>query len=932
VLAPLLKTKLYAPPVRAECISRARLLAQLSDAITSGCRLVLISAPAGSGKSTLLSEWGHSLEARPVRPSAPGTPVVRSLSARVAWVSLDERDNDPATFWAYVIAALGHVRAEIGRSAMAMLRSADPPPIETVLATLINEIDEAPEPDRDEADLVLILDDYHLIEAQPIHSAVAYLLDHLPPRMHLVLASRSDPPLPLSQLRGRGQMIETRQADLRFTPEEATAFLNETMGLSLSAEQIDALERRTEGWIVGLQMAALSMRGRGKAQVDHFVRSFAGSHRYVLDYLTDEVLQRQPPDVQHFLLQTSVLDRLTGSLCNAVTGREGGDEMLEQLEAANLFVVPLDSERRWYRYHHLFAELLRRRLEETQPDQVSILHRWASEWYEGRGLIAEAVHYGLVAGDVERVARLVGGNALAMAEHGELSTLKEWLSALPGETVRVQPWLCIAQAWVLAFTGQLDEVEPLLQDAERTAGSWEELTETQHIRAHIAAVQTYVAMIRGEESKTAKLARQALELLPTDDGMTRGWAAMVLGLNLYQGGDTGAADQALAEAVVISQASGDSHVGVLALCNLAAVRMEKGELRRAAGPLRDALRLAADFAARSGQLLPISAYAHMLFGSLMYEQNDLMSAMGHLREAIDIGEQWGEPLRLIGAYTQLANLLQARGSTEAALDALARAKQLSSGLSPWTTARVAMAEALVRLRQGAIAEASRWAASYEDALADYFSVFERWSASLAKARVDIAQGRLDSALALLQQVRRDAEAAGMMVHVIEARTLQAMAYHAQGSLEPALEALDGALRLAEPEGYLRIFLDEGPPMRALLGETARRGIAPGYVGRLLMAFGETADHGQQAPDDAPPVVEPEPPTLHRPVSAPIEPLTERELEVLRLLAAGLANQEVAETLYLSINTVKSHLKNIYSKLDVRSRAHAVHRARELAIL
>ena len=931
MLAPLLKTKLYAPPVRAERISRARLLAQLSDAITSGCRLVLISAPAGSGKSTLLSEWGHSLEAQPVRPSPTGARVVRSLSARVAWVSLDERDNDSATFWSYVIAALEHVRAEIGRSATAMLRSTDPPPIETVLTALINEIAEAPEPDGDETDLVLILDDYHLIEAQPIHSAVAYLLDHLPPRIHLVLASRSDPPLPLSQLRGRGQMVDLRQADLRFTPDEAAAFLNETMGLSLSAEQIAALERRTEGWIVGLQMAALSLRGRGEAQVDHFVRSFAGSHRYVLDYLTDEVLQRQPPDVQHFLLQTSVLDRLTGSLCDAITGREDGDEMLEQLEAANLFVVPLDSERRWYRYHHLFAELLRRRLDETQPDQVSLLHRRASEWYEARGLIAEAVHYGLVAGDVERVARLVGGNALAMAEHGELSTLKGWLSALPGEAVRAQPWLCIAQAWMLAFTGQLGAVEPLLQDAERTAANWKVLAETQHIRAHIAAVQTYVAMIRGEESRTAELARQALELLPADDGMTRGWAAMVLGLNLYQGGDIAAADQALAEAVAISQASGDSHVAVLSLCNLVAVQIERGELQRAARMLQDALRLAAEFSARSGQPLPISTYAHILFGGLLYQRNDLIAAMRHLREAIEVGEQWGEPLRLIGAYTQLADLLQATGNAEAALDALARAKQLANGLSPWTAARVAMAEALIRLRQGDVAAASCWAASYKDALADYFSVFERWSASLVKVRVDIVQGRLDSALALLQQVHQDAVAAGVMHHVVETLVLQAVAHRAHGGLEQALNALDDALCLGEPQGYVRIFVDEGPPMRALLREAARRGIAPEYVGKLLIAFGETADHRQQTADDAPSMAEPEPPT-RRPLSAPIEPLTERELEVLRLLAAGVANREVAETLYLSINTVKSHVKNIYSKLDVHSRAHAVHRARELAIL
>jgi LuxR family maltose regulon positive regulatory protein len=553
-LAPILKTKLYIPPVRAERVSRARLLARLNEAVASGCRLILISAPAGSGKSTLLSEWAHSLGAQPDLPSRNSPERIGGLPARVAWVSLDEGDNDPTSFWSYVTAALGHAHVGLGVGATAMLRSSDPPSIETILTALINEIAEA-QPDPDEANLVMILDDYHAIEAQPIHSAVAFLLDHLPPHMHLVLASRSDPPLPLSHLRGRGQMAETRQADLRFTPDEAAAFLNEGMGLSLSAEQIAALEQRTEGWIVGLQMAALSLRGQGEAQIDQFVRSFAGSHRYVLDYLTDEVLRRQPPGIQQFLLQTSILDRLTGSVCDAVAGGEDGDEVLAQLEAANLFVVPLDTERRWYRYHHLFAELLRRRVEETQPDHVAHLHRRASEWYETHGLTAEAVHHGLVAGDVERVARLVGGNALAMLEHGELSALKRWLEGLPGEAVRAQPWLCIARAWMQAFTGQSGAVEPLLEDAERKAAGWETLAERQHIRAHVAAVHTYLAMLQGEASRTAALARRALALLPTEDGMTRSWAAMVLGLNLYQDGDVGAAVQALADAAAIAQAA-----------------------------------------------------------------------------------------------------------------------------------------------------------------------------------------------------------------------------------------------------------------------------------------------------------------------------------------------------------------------------------------
>ncbi len=932
MLPPLLTTKLYAPPIRAERVSRIRLLARLDDAVIWGCRLVLVSAPAGFGKSTLLSEWAHRLDAQSVPPSLPAAPARRDLQAEVAWVSLDERDNDLATFWSYVIAALGRVRAELGRGPIAMLRSTDPPPIETVLTGLINEIVETSERDGNGSHLILILDDYHTIEAQPVQDSVAFLLDHLPPHMHLVLASRSDPPLPLSQLRGRGQMVETRQADLRFAPDEAAAFLNNTMGLRLSAGQIDALEWRTEGWIVGLQMAALSMRGRGEAQIDRFVNSFAGSHRYVLDYLTDEVLERQPPDVQRFLLHTCILDRLTGSLCGALTGREDGAEMLERLEAGNLFLVPLDGERRWYRYHHLFAELLRSRLEEAQRDQMPVLHQRASEWYEAQGLIAEAVHHALVAGDVSRVARLVGGNALAMLEHGDLAIIKSWLEALPDAAVRDEPWLSIAQAWMWAFAGQSGAVEPLLQDAERLAAHRSALPERQHIHAHIAAVRTYLAVLRGETSSATELARQALELLPAADGMTRGWAAMVLGLNLYQGGDIAAAGQALADAAAIAQASGDSHVAVLSLCNLAAITIEVGELRRATGMLRDALRLGAGFSVRSGQLLPISAYTHVLFGELLYEQNDLASALDHLSKAIEISEQWGEPMRRIGAHTKLAELLQAMGQAEGALETLAKAEQLAHGYSPWVAARVAAAQALVSLRQGKLSIASRWADLHESAPADYFSVFERWSASLLKARVDIAQGRLASALAQLGKVHRDAAAAGMTHHVVEARTLQAVAYHAQENLEPALGALEDALCLAELEGYVRVFLDEGPPMGELLRAAAGQGIAPEYVAKLLAAFSEASDDGPRTTDDEPSIAAPQIAALGRAAPPLIEPLTERELEVLRLLAAGLTNREIAETLYVSVNTCKSHLKNIYDKLDAHGRAHAVHRARELGIL
>ncbi|MFQ5857463.1 MAG: LuxR C-terminal-related transcriptional regulator [Anaerolineae bacterium] len=882
--APLLTTKLYIPPARPELVSRPRLIERLNAGLHS--KLTLISAPAGFGKTTLLSEWAAGCE----RP--------------IAWASLDKDDNDPTRFWGYFVAALQTVRARTGEAALALLQSPHVPPIEAILTTLINEITDIPDC------FVLVLDDYHVIEAQPIHAALSFLLDHMPPQMYLVIATRADPPLPLSRLRGRGQLTELRTADLRFTPDEAAAFLNQVMGLGLSSNDVTALDARTEGWIVGLKMAALAMRGRGTERIASFVAAFAGSHRYILDYLTDEVLLQQPESVQTFLLQTAILDRLTGPLCDAVTGQSDGQTMLERLEAANLFIVPLDDERRWYRYHHLFADLLRKRLSQTQPDLQPALHRRASEWYEKNGLIGEAVSYALDTGDVELVARLVGTNALAMMEHGELTTLERWLDALPDQVVRSQPWLSVAHAWMLAFTGQLDAVEPLLRDAEEAAVSWQQPAEEQHIRGHFAAVRACVAVVTGDKLQTAELAREALELLPADDLMTRGWAAMVLGLNLYQSGDIAAADQALSEAVKICRATGDSHVAVLALCNLGAVQMNKGQLIQAAHTFREALRLAEEYADRAGRRLPVSAYAHTYLGALLCQWNDLDAAMSHLREGIELSKQWGEPLRLGGAYLNLAEALQTIGDADGALDAIQKAEQVMTKLSPWCAARVASVEALIRLKQGDTAGASRWAASHENGLNDYFDVFDYWYGCLVKTRVDIAQGRLDEALETVTQVLKGAETAEGKDHVIGALALQAIALQAQGERDQALIALEQALTLAEPEGYVRIFVDEGAPMAALLRIAASRGIALDYVSELLAAFGEAA-----------------------PPSTPlIEPLSERELEVLRLLAAGLSNREIGAELFLAVGTVKKHTSNIYGKMNVHKRTQAVARARELGLV
>jgi LuxR family maltose regulon positive regulatory protein len=918
---PLLRTKLHIPPVRPELVPRPRLIERLNAGLHR--KLTLVSAPAGFGKTTLLSEW--------IAGCGRSQP-----SVRIAWLSLDKGDNDPARFWAYSIAALHTIHEDVGEAALAALPSPQSPPIESILTTLINEITAIPD------GLVLVFDDYHVIEAQPIHDALAFLLDHLPPQMHLIIATRADPPLPLSRLRGRGHLTELRTADLRFTPEEAAAFLNQAMGLGLSAEDVAVLEARTEGWIVGLQMVALSLQG-GKDTAS-FIQAFTGSHRYILDYLTDEVLVQQQESVRTFLLQTAILDRLTAPLCDAVrfgigetpnrsegaassegtavTKQEDSQTMLERLEAANLFIVPLDDERRWYRYHHLFADLLRRRLSRMQPDLLPALRRRASEWYEKNGLIAEAVSYALAAGDAELVARLVGGNVLAMMEHGELTTLERWLGALPDQVVRSQPWLCVAHAWMLAFTGQLDAVTPLLQDAERAVAARDEAAkaepEGQRMAGHIAAIRAYLAGVRGNAPEAVDFAHEALQRLPADDLMIRGWATVALALNLYRTGDVAAADQALADAVAISQATGDSYVAVMVLCNLAAVQAQQGRLRKAADTFRDALQLAEKYAGRAGRRLPVVGYAYTYLAQVVCEWNDLDAATSYVREGIELCRQWGEPQLLTGGYMSLATVLQAIGDANGALDAIREARQAASSLSPWYVARVAPLEALIRLKQGDVAAASRWAASQENGLDGYYDVFEYWSACLTLARVSIAQGHLHEAMGALTRLLNRAEAAGGRHYVIASLALQAIALQAQGELDQALIALDHALSLAEPEGYVRIFIDEGAPMGELLRKAAARGIKVDYVGRLLAALEEEGkDEGR--------VTEP-------PLGLLIEPLRERELEVLRLLAAGLSNREIAAELFLAVGTVKKYTSNIYGKLNVHRRAQAVARARELGLL
>jgi LuxR family maltose regulon positive regulatory protein len=728
----ILTTKLHVPPLHPSLAPRPRLIQRLDEGLRLGRKLTLISAPAGFGKSTLLSEW---LLGRSGAGRGGVTPPLRA-----AWLSLDEGDNDLTRFLAYLIAALRTIEPDLGETVLGALQSSQPPVIEPVLITLINEI--AALPGR----CVLILDDYHLIEAQPIHDAVAFMLDNLPPGMHWVIASRKDPLLPLARLRGRRQLTELRAADLRFTPAETAVLLNQVMDLKLSAEDVDALEKQTEGWITGLQFAALSLQGR--ADATEFIQAFSGSHQYVLDYLVEEVLQQQREEIQAFLRQTSILERLTGPLCDAVmgisestnpTGRlrtqritpaairtlADSQSLLEHLERANLFIVPLDSERRWYRYHHLFADLLRVRLRQTaapasggvEGESEQTLHRRACAWFETEGLTAEAIHHALAAGDHEHAAQLVEQDAWAMLSGGETMTLLRWVNALPDHTVRSRPWLCVYHALALLLGSQLDAVEPRLADAEREVhdSGWP-ADELRSLTGHVAAVRAYAASYRGQATQTIEYARQALESLPEDNLAIRSLGAFALGAASYLRNDATAAAEAFAQAGAMARASGNIHLAVPAISAVAGLQALFGQPHQAAETYQEAL----DLALASHRTTPLAARAYSGLSAVHYEWHDLAAATRCAREAIRLGRLWGSVDVLAVGHAVLARSLQAQGNLDAAQEALQEAEQLARKhhLTPGVPEVVAAGRARLWLARGDLSSAVRWAAERRSALRD----------------------------------------------------------------------------------------------------------------------------------------------------------------------------------------------------------------------
>ena len=889
-MANLLATKLHIPRLRTPLVHRPRLIERLRQA--AEYPLTLLAAPAGFGKTTLLSTW---LERTPLT---------------TAWVSLDLADNDLTRFWSYTFTALDEALPGCGATALELLQSPQSPSIEDILSTVINTLTGLPQ------EVVLVWDDYHLIAAPAIHTSITFLLEHLPPRLHLIIATRADPPLPLARLRTRGQLIELRSTDLRFLSEETTAFLTQVSGLALSLEEITALERRTEGWIAGIQLAALSLHGR--SDIPGFIRAFTGSHHYVVDYLAEEVLMHQPEAVQTFLLQTAILERMTGSLCEAVTGNAAGQAMLERLEQANLFLVPLDDERQWYRYHHLFADVLQQRLQRRMPDLVPELHFRASTWYEQQGLQAEAVEHALSALDFERAARLLEQVATDLIwKRGELSTLLKWLEALPEQVLQIHPRLLLDSAWVLLWHGQVSALEPRLQTASRAlAASTESQSHVPHsdrrtMQGELAAIQAELARQRGDVSGAIVLANEALTSLPEDAQWLRGIVSGLLGGAYRLRGDIVAASHAYIETIHASQASDNIPVTLIALGQLAQLQALQGQLHQASRTYQQALDLATR---RSVMTLPALGVALVSMGDVLREWNDLDGAGRLLLQGIEYCQQRGGLAEYaLDGLLSLARVLQAQGDMDGALRVIQQAER--TGRDSHSATRVSASQAKLWLAQGNVPAVTIWATRFQHELnEDDELAYEHLDGYIVLARLHMVRGELTEAIQLLRRLLQLAESTALTGKVIEVLVLQALSFQAQANLPQSMLALTRALELAAPQGYVRIFLDEGEPMLALLHQAASRGVALDYLDKLLAAFGTTA----QAPSPLPAVL--------------LDPLSEREREILRLIAAGLSTNEIADELVITVGTVRNHIKHIYSKLDAHSRLQLVERARSLNLL
>jgi LuxR family maltose regulon positive regulatory protein len=913
MVSTLLATKLHRPRPTSNLVARPRLTQRLDEGLRNGRRLFLVVAPAGYGKTTLVTDWLDKA----------GIPS--------AWLSLDEADNDPLRFFTYVVAALQKMLGPKLTQPLLEAFPMTPQSPEAFVHPLINDLTTVNRP------ILLALDDYHVITAGFVQEAMVFLLRRAPPNLHLVVLTRADPPFPLPRLRVREQMTEIRDRDLRFTPEEMTAFLNSLHRLNLSAEQITALESRTEGWAAGVQLAALSLQGCSADRAAQFISAFSGSHHYIVDYLFDEVLSRQPDAVREFLLQTSILERMCAPLCDAILswGARGpgstdherdapfqAQEILKYLERANLFLVPLDDERRWYRYHHLFMDVLRgMNRYVSQPDQIAGLHARASEWYGQNGFAADAVHHALLGGHHERAAQIVEENAWSMVRGAELATLTKWIQALPGDTVSARPWLGIYYAWA-CFFAESDAAEAQLQAVEQhlQAGGWTALP--ADMQGHIAAIRAWIAHTRGDPDHAVALARQALELCPQMDAAVRSGLMALLGMGCMIQSDLPGSARAYAEALQLAQSSGNIMLEVVSHTSLGELNQMMGRLHEAEAIFQEALQTAT----RNKSPVVGQAYAYLAY--LYREWNDLASSGFFAEKLIESSAMWGVVDALACGHLFLAAVRQAQNDIPGANQALAEASQVvhEHPLEIRSMPLLGATRARLWLGQGKLDDARRWAETRGLSAEGKFDLGHEVE-YLTLVRILLADQRVDEATRLLSRLQGAMESSGRHGNLIEVLVLWAIALDMQADVPSALAVLAQALSLAQSGGYVRVFLDEGKPIETLLKIAITQWKDPdlrAYARKLLAAFYEGAAE-RRAPRRA---------LFARTAQsdALIEPLTERELEVLHLVAAGCSNQEIADKLVISVRTVKKHVENIHGKFGVRSRTQAVARARELKLL
>ncbi len=912
---PILRTKLYIPPLRAKVVSRPQLIARLREDMEY--KLTLISAPAGFGKTTLVSEW------------------VTGCKRPVAWVSLDDKDNDLTQFLAYFVAALKSIQGDIGEGVLEALSSPQSVGIESILTTLINDITDI------SCNFVFVLDDYHVIDNNSVNNAVVFLIDHMPANLSLVITTRVDPLLNFARLRARNQLMEIRAEDLRFSHSEAAEFFKHVMRLNLSDKDLVTLETRTEGWVAGLQLAAISMQGQ--RDITGFIETFSGNHYFIMDYLIEEVLKQQSEEIQSFLLQTSILDRLCGSLCDTMMlqSSPSGQKTLEYLQLANLFIVPLDNERRWYRYHHLFADLLRQRLSKefrstisNEGRDIAHLHIRASEWFEKNGLISEAVNHAVIAKDFERAAALIELAWAEMDKSMQSATWLGWVKMIPEELVCLRPVLSVGYAWALLDIGEFEGCELRLQDAEKgmdrllgkRVGDEDSLCnivvvdeeQFHFLPATIESARAYHASALGDIKATIKHSRRALNLCEKEDYHGRNIVDTLLGLALWANGELETAYSTIAVGIVNIQ------IEIMVTVVLAEIKIEQGNLQQAASIYQKSLEAAILEETESYQT-PIASF-YLGLGKLRFLKGDLKGAEVLLKRSKEQGEKTALPTWRYNWYLLQARIKESQGKLDQALDLLNEAEKYYFRSPIPNIQPLDALKTQVLIKQGKTIKATDWMKEREltmEAEIEYLREFEY----IILVRVLISEFRhshnnkpLIEAKQLIERLLKEAQKSNRIGRVIEIFILQALAHEANDDMELAIKSLKEAILLTKPEEHFQIFVDEGLQMHRLLSESDIYKIMPDYVSKLLTAIEEKkiANESREASS--------------RFAQGLIEPLSERELEILQLISQGLSNREICERLFLALSTVKGYNQNLYGKLQVKSRTEAIVRARELKLL